>query len=164
MRRTFGLLAIARRHPALFTALTLAIAAPAQAGTLGVHLVSRHESRTYEAMHPGGPIWHVPYNNRNTGLYYVTDSGLVVGAYRNSYNVDTVYAGRQWVSPSYGPVRFAATAAVATGYQTVHGIGKLRPMLMPSVLVDTPLGVTVRYSAAPAKGGIFQHLSLEMKL
>lgn len=146
---------------AALAAALIAAALPAQADTFGVHLFSRHEASTREATNPDGSTTDVPYQNRNFGLYYIADSGFTAGAYRNSYFEDTVYAGWTWHGPAFGPLRPSVTAVLATGYKVVHGVGALRPMVMPSVSVATPLGFSVRYFIGPAKGGIFQHVSIE---
>lgn len=147
-----------------FIALIMCFSAGAQAGTIGVHTLSRHGTDDRRVIHKDGVIEHKPYNNQNYGLYYIDDSGLIMGAYKNSYDKNTVYAGWTWSSPNWGPLRVSGTLALATGYRTVIGVGVLRPMAMPSVLLDLPLGTTVRWSVAPStEKGVFQHLSVEWK-
>jgi hypothetical protein len=146
---------------ALTAALIAATTLPSHAGTVGVHLVSKHEADTHEVTAPDGSKFREEYNNRNPGLYYIADSGLTVGAYRNSYFHSTVYAGWTWHGPTFGPLQPSVTAVLATGYRRVHGVGLLRPMVLPSLRLEGPAGVALRYHLGPAKGGVFQHLAVE---
>jgi hypothetical protein len=88
----------------------------------------------------------------------------VAGAFNNSYEHLTVYAGvnRDW--KVWGPLSVGATAALATGYEMVHGVGKVRVVLMPHAVLALPKEVAVRMSATPAKGGVFLHLAIEKGL
>lgn len=133
----------------------------AQADTFGVHLFSRHEAATHELTRPDGTTYREPYNNRNFGAYFIADSGLTLGAYRNSYGFNTAYAGWTWQGPTFGPLQPAVTTVLATGYRRVHGVGVLRPMVLPSVRLEGPAGVSLRYFIGPAKGGVFQHVAIE---
>lgn len=143
--------------------LTALIATSAQAQTFGVHLFSEHSENTFERRYSNGVSRQVKYNERNWGAYYINRDGWMVGGYKNSYYRQTFYAGYMWDGPRFGPVGTHIAGAVATGYDWCPGTGKLRPMLMPSLTLATPLGVSLRYSAAPAKGGVFSHLSIERK-
>jgi hypothetical protein len=135
-----------------------------QAQTIGVHLFSEHSEDTFERRYKDtGRVEQVAYNERNFGAYYISRDGWIVGVYDNSYYRTTVYAGYMLDGPRFGPVGTHLAAALGTGYEWCPGTGKLRPMLMPSLTVATPLGVSLRYSVAPAKGGVFQHLSIERK-
>jgi len=86
----------------LLTLLLLSTAA--HADTLGVHAVSWHDQ-------PG-------YNNRNPGVYYATDDGIVIGAYRNSQRSNTVYAGKILERNLTENVAVSVTLGLATGYCT----------------------------------------------
>ena len=82
------------------------------------------------------------YNNYNLGLGIRTDTGLVAGAYYNSYRKWTAYVGQEWM-----PVPYAGVfAAVATGYDTVAD----RPVTLIGGLllrgrIDTQTSVDLRY-------------------
>lgn len=144
-------------------------ASTCQAGTLGVHAWSKHGAPTYEVTHRGGPSEHREFNNANFGLYYVSADGWTVGAYKNSYYRNTVYAGYVIQGPSFRPidgftVQTDLALALATGYRRVKGVGELRPMAMPQILLShAASGAGVRYSVAPGQRGIFQHISFEKK-
>jgi len=145
-------------------AFSLLSAGQVQAATLGVHTVSKHASNNFERTYNDGSTKMLPYNNENFGAYVVTDSGVVAGGYRNSYDRNTFYAGYSINGPKFGPVQTGLSAVLATGYENVVHVGKLRPLILPHLVLDTPLGFAVRYSVGPGKGGAFQHLSFEVKL
>lgn len=136
---------------------------PAWAETrVGVHLWSEHSKDNYQITHEGGRNTERKFNEQNYGLY-VTHNGWTVGTFENSYHRRTWYGGYTWARTVYGPVDAVAVAGLATGYRRVHGVGLLRPMIMPGLRISLPGGLDLRYSAVPAKGGAFQHLSVEMK-
>lgn len=146
---------------ALLFALAL-FASQAQAFTVGAHLVSRHAEDTYKYHWSDGTTTQEPYNNTNPGLYVIHD-GWIAGFYKNSYFKTTVYAGYQLDGPRFGPLRTAVVGALATGYEEIFGVGKLRPMILPSLILETPV-VDIRYTAGPHKGGgLFQHVSIERR-
>lgn len=144
----------------------------AQAQTVGLHLVSKHSQDTYDVMHRGGGVTQKEFKEENFGVYFIAQPVDIVGfkgrpifgTYRNSYYRQTVYFGvnRDW--NVYGPLSAGATVALATGYERVMGVGKLRPVLMPHLVLALPAGFAVRYSVAPAKEGAFQHISIEKAL
>lgn len=70
------------------------------ATTVGMHLASVHE--------------RAGFNNTNLGGYVRFENGATVGAYRNSINQDTVYAGYTW---RVGDGPFSVSAVALTGYQ-----------------------------------------------
>jgi hypothetical protein len=144
----------------LILALAVAVCAPVQADIIGAHLHSRHESETHVVTAPDGTTFTQRYNNQNRGIYYMHNSGLTAGFYRNSYNRDTFYAGYTWQGPTWGPLRPAVSLTGATGYSQVHDVGKIRLQVMPSVQIFGFL----RYAVAPAKGGVLQHISIEKNL
>lgn len=76
---------------------------------LGLHLLSGHFGDLDPGAHP---------RRFTPGIYAVAPSGATGGAYRNSVNRDTVYAGWTWRPGwSVGPVTdITLTAAAATGY------------------------------------------------
>ena len=131
---------------------------------------------------------HVPaldtQNNTNPGLYAMTESGWVVGAYRNTLSRTSVYGGHVF---THGP--FSLTVGVVSGYQERtevvdcaaigrpdmqqcwHRVGFSRGALTllasPSVRLPQVFGVTPRISYIPKVGGPARshafHLSLEHK-
>lgn len=158
-------------------ALLAAIASPlARAGTIGLHTISDHGKSTYTNTHEQTTVYtsgkpstvtvtetEVKYNNRNFGLYYIADNGFTVGAYRNSYDRNTLYVGYTAESREYHGFSAVGSVALATGYSYVHGAGKLRPMVMPGVKY-TMGKYAVRYSVVPSRTTVLQHLSFEYKL
>lgn len=97
---------------------------------IGVNLGSAHSE-------PG-------YNNVNPGIYAVTDSGVAFGAYRNSVNKTSVWAGYRLESAPLGPFRAALLVGGVTGYS-----GALfSPMVSPSVSA-TVGAYTARLSYLP---------------
>lgn len=116
--------------------------APAQAGTVGVHIGSQH----FPAQQ---------YNNLNPGAYYIADTGVLrgkytVGAYWNSERRLSAYAGQSW---DFGPVRLQA--GLITGYQ-----GRVLPLVAPSVST----GYGFRVAALPkveSGGSAVIHLTWE---
>lgn len=102
-------------------------ASVAQAGTFGVHLVSRH-------------FPEMPYHNDvNPGVYYKHDNGATAGYFKNSFHKDSFYLGYTW---EHGPV--AVTVGGVTGYAD-----KVKPMLVPSVALFTYQGMTPRLAYIP---------------
>lgn len=113
--------------PALLVALaSWTAAAPAHAGTVGVHLVSQHFPSS-------------GYNNLNPGLYYKMDEGPIGGFYRNSLGRTSVYAGYAW---NYG--RIDITTGVVTNY-----LRAVQPLLVPSVALFKYEGFTTRLAFIP---------------
>ncbi len=90
----------------------LLISAVAHATTFGLHLRSVHVPAKAEN----------ETNNANYGLYVRTESGLVVGAYRNTHRRNSLYVGQSF--NLYGP--FDAVLGGITGYQAKDGAGYSR--------------------------------------
>lgn len=116
------------RYLALCAAtLAMLIAAPrAEAGTVGLHLVSAHLPKRN-------------FNNTNPGLYYRSDSGWTTGVYNNSLSRASVYGG---YSLQYRAL--ALTVGGVTGYQ--HDV---QLIVVPSVALFTVHGVTTRVAFIP---------------
>lgn len=116
----------------------------ARADTVGVHLYTAH--------------WSGNYNNVNTGLYYKTDTGLIAGMYRNSYDRPSAYVGMVVHS---GP--FEIVGGVVTGYKGVcpKVCKALTPMFVPSLALPLTGSSTLRLSVPNGQG---VHLSLEYRL
>jgi hypothetical protein len=111
----------------LAAALATALAAPAApAATLGLHLASVHLPQR-------------SFNNFNPGVYYRSDAGWTGGAYFNSLERVTAYAGYTW---QRGPL--GLTAGVATGYDRA-----VQPILVPSLIVATIGDVSARIAYIP---------------
>lgn len=150
--------------------ISASVAVPAaRAGTIGVHTFSEHARAYFERTHEGALNSRHKFNESNFGAYYVTDNGWTIGTYRNSYYRQTFYAGYVVSGPTLlaaGPfsIRPDLSMALATGYKRVYGVGVLRPMLMPQIVIQSAYGPAIRYSVAPGKEGVFQHLSVEVKL
>lgn len=79
---------------------------------LGIHLATAHSSGGMQGFNPG--------------LYLRQDSGLTVGAYRNSYGRASAYAG--WTFET-ADKRFALTVGAVSGYPAAP----LMPVVVPSV-------------------------------
>ena len=121
--------------------LALALSGMAHAGTLGLHLGSKHfPARSF--------------NDANPGMYYIHDNGATVGTYYNSERRQSVYAGWTWDS---GPWRLQVGAI--TGYERRDVL----PMIVPSVA----LGYGFRLVVLPKierGGSTVIHLMYERKL
>lgn len=112
----------------------------AHSQTIGVHVYTAHAFNQH-------------LQNVNPGLYYRTNEGWEVGAYRNSYDRPSIYVGKQF---EIGPV--SVLVGLATGYKGQCPIGcyALTPAVVPSVKWKA-----LRLSA-PNLQGI--HISLEKEL
>jgi hypothetical protein len=108
-------------------ALTLLSAAPsADAGTVGLHLISAHLPKRN-------------FDNFNPGLYYRSDGGWITGVYNNSLSRASVYGG---YSLQYRAL--ALTVGAVTGYE--HAV---QVLVVPSVALFTVQGVTTRIAFIP---------------
>lgn len=114
-------------RPLVFALAALTLAMPAEAGTIGFHVGSHHMPEKN-------------YNNFNPGMYYRTDEGWTVGAYRNSLSKNSVYAGYTWKFFGFLEV----TTAGVTGY-----FDAVQPLLVPSISLFTYRGVTPRLAYIP---------------
>lgn len=121
--------------------LALALAGVANAGTVGLHIGSKH----FPAQE---------FNDANPGAYYIHDNGATVGTYYNSERRQSVYAGWTWDS---GPWRLQVGAI--TGYER-RGV---LPMVVPSVALGYGLRVAV-LPKVERGGSTVIHLMLETKL
>jgi hypothetical protein len=84
------------------------------------------------------------YNDTNPGVYAVTASGVAFGAYKNSVNRTSVWAGYRLESAPLGPFRAALLVGAVTGY----GDNLFSPMVSPSVSA-TVGAYTARLSYLP---------------
>lgn len=126
----------------LFFLLAL-LAAPAFADeySIGVHVGSRHDR-------PG-------FNDSNPGLY-ARSGGGIVGFYRNSERGMSLYAGRVFDGPAFGPVSTSLVFGGVTGYKA----GALLPLVYPSAALRVGSGA-VRIGVVPAHVKAV-HLSFEV--
>jgi len=116
---------------------------------LGLHLATAHIDAPPDAHLQG----------RTVGVYARAESGLTLGAYRNSYGRPSTYAAWTWSTPGG---MLSLTAGAVTGYPRAS----VSPLLVPSLrlpLAGVP-GWAVRLSALPkphSDGAAGLHLSLE---
>jgi hypothetical protein len=92
-----------------------------------------HSCRTcgFRESNPGLALqWKSPWFENLTGMQ---DTRLTAGAYINSNNRNSVYAGAQWLPYSYGPVKLGMQAVLITGYKEAV----ITPVLLPLVSVET---------------------------
>jgi hypothetical protein len=95
--------------------------------------ISRHSCRTcgFRESNPGlalqwSPAWLKEYAGSN-------DWRLTAGAYINSNNRNSVYAGVQWLPIEYGVVKAGVQAAVITNYLEKSVL----PTLLPVISIET---------------------------
>ena len=122
-------------------AVCLSLAAmTASAGTVGLHLGSKHfPARSF--------------NDANPGAYYISDEGWTVGTYYNSERKQSVYAGKSW---DFGPFRLQA--GLITGYSR-----HVLPMVAPSVALGAGFRLTVLPKVERGGSSVI-HLTWETKL
>ena len=92
-----------------------------------------HNCRTcgFRESNPGLALqWQSPWFEELTGL---ENTRLTAGAYINSNNRNSLYAGAQWLPYSYGPVKLGLQAVLITGYKEAV----ITPVLLPLVSVET---------------------------
>jgi hypothetical protein len=127
----------------LYALVTTPAAAVEPPETWGLHLATAHAR--------GG------YNDVNPGFYLRWNSGLTLGAYRNSERRNSAYVG--WTF-SDDQDRIALTVGAVTGYR-----GGTIPLVVPSVRIPIAHQVSARLSllAPPEKGTTAVHLSIEWR-
>jgi hypothetical protein len=92
-----------------------------------------HSCRTcgFRESNPGiAAQWQSPWFEELTGL---VSTRLTAGAYINSNDRNSVYAGAQWLPWSYGPVKLGLQAVIITGYKEAA----ITPVLLPLISVET---------------------------
>lgn len=127
--------------------ILLLLAGPAAATTIGLHLGSVHST----------PGWC----DYNPGVYMRTDTGLTLGAYRNSECRSSAYAGWTWEARR-GKLAAAITAGAVTGYAA----RPVLPLLVPSLAVDVADKTALRLTYIPKiekAGAHALHLSVERR-
>ncbi len=150
-------------------AALLLVPLAATAGELLVHGASWHGEKEY---HTGewkttGIDWNYyartgqfgytyakvmrPYNNTNTGLGYLFDSGWAIGAYRNSYYATSAYVSYTKDWQVLGPVRLGLSGILATGYSGQTG-NAIQPAVALTASYQLTDGITLRVLGAPRVG------------
>ena len=95
--------------------------------------LAHHSCRTcgFRESNPGiAAQWQSPWFEAFTGL---ENTRLTAGAYINSNDRNSVYAGAQWLPWSYGPVKLGLQAVIITGYKEAA----ITPVLLPLISVET---------------------------
>jgi hypothetical protein len=95
--------------------------------------LAHHSCRTcnFREANPGLALqWKSPWFDEISGLQ---DTRLTAGAYINSNNRNSVYAGAQWLPWSYGLVKWGLQGVIITGYKEAA----ITPVLLPLVSVET---------------------------
>jgi hypothetical protein len=95
--------------------------------------IARHSCRTcgFREANPGlAAQWQSPWFEELTGL---ENTRLTAGAYINSNNRNSVYAGAQWMPYSYGPIKLGLQGVLITGYKEAA----ITPVLLPIVSVES---------------------------
>jgi hypothetical protein len=133
------------------------MAAPCLAGTIGLHGPTWHSNAgqqwetstvcSSEHCDPSRPGYESTttttlrrdrLSSDTYGAYWVGDSGLTLGAYRNSYRRTSIYAAYSLQGDVFG-----VTAGVASGY------GKPRLMVMPTARLRLGGGFSLRVGYVP---------------
>ena len=144
----------------------LALAASAASSTtIGVHLATWHEQRTYTGETRSVQGRAVRDEHRycefNPGAYVRLDSGLTFGAYSNSYCKPSAYVGWTWERPLISRVDAAFTLGAVTGYRAAPVL----PVIAPSTRARLADGYGVRLTWLPrlhkSQHTSAVHLSLE---
>lgn len=131
------------KHLTILIALAIPAIASAEPTRVGLHLLSVHAARGYEAL--------------TFGAYVQSEGGFTFGALRNSERRLSVYAGQTWHTADG---QWALTAGAITGYRSA----RVTPLLIPSVRI--PLGeaaaARIGFVPKPRDGGSSAlHLSVE---
>ena len=116
--------------------------------SIGLHTVSQHSA--------------AGYNGVNPGVYLHWANGLTLGAFRNSYEHDSAYAGWLWhIDHEH---RFGVLFGAVTGYGSTTERMALAPLVAPSFRWGLGDGMSARVSwfADPRHGAVqVLHLSIE---
>lgn len=95
--------------------------------------LAHHSCRTcsFRESNPGiAAQWQSPWFEELTGL---ENTRLTAGAYINSNDRNSVYAGTQWLPWSYGLVKLGLQAVIITGYKEAA----ITPVLLPLISAET---------------------------
>lgn len=154
------------------------IATLCQGLTVGLHLVSLHSAPDYVSeTNVVGPKVTRQFETLTPGVYARAESGLTVGAYRNSYGKPSAYLGWTFATDDD---RFALTLGAVTGYRrtikenrdpalnrppAVQVVGDaVQPLVVPSMRFSLGENTALRvsYVPEPRKGDVsVVHLSIE---
>ena len=119
--------------------------------SVGLHTVSKHSA--------------AGYNGVNPGVYLHWANGVTLGAFRNSYEHDSAYAGWLWrIDRDH---HFGVLFGAVTGYGSTTERMALAPLVVPSFRLGLGDGMSARVSwfADPRHGAVqVLHLSLEWSL
>lgn len=118
-------------------------ATSANADSLDVIVASKHDT--------------AGFNESNPGLAYIADNGVVVGAYKNSYSVTSVYLGYA-IETHSKYLNVGVVGGAITGYEQAFGYSVM-PMVMPYVLVG-PKAVRLKVGILP--GALTFMLNIEL--
>jgi hypothetical protein len=121
------------------------------ASVIGIHTVSAHSK-------PG-------FNGKNPGLFVQWANGVTLGAFYNSYNKTSAYAGWLWNIDTQA--RFGVLFALASGYGSTEERLPVAPVVAPTVRLGLGGQASARVSLFPdPRTGSAQvlHLSFEWRL
>lgn len=139
----------------LDTKLARAIAAAAvnqQRGEMTTGFLSKHIG--------GGE-----FNERNSGLGYVSPGGWMAGGYRNSINKPSFYAGKEMLANLFGGEGsdHRLDAGVVLGGATGYG-RPITPMILPEMVYRMPQGRSLAATfVPPIKGQTPATFALQMR-
>jgi hypothetical protein len=94
-----------------------------------------------------------PFNERNVGLGYMADNGMVGGAYRNSYNNLSLYAGKNFKRPINALLDAGVTLGGVTGYPASPVLPMVIPELTANLGDDTKLALLLQPPAGKMSKG-----------
>ena len=119
---------------------------------IGIHLATGHF---------GAPA-NLDLQSVTPGVYLRSESGLTVGAFRNSVGRNSAYAAWTW---STRDEVWSITVGGATGYPKAPVTPLIIPSVRVSLGVDSGWAARISYLPKPNKNGAHGlHLSLERKL
>lgn len=118
--------------PTLFVAAcTESHAAGADTPWIEIHGLSKHSKSTYNDGQER------EFNEINIGagvMFPVTEHvELGFGQFKNSYNINTQYAGFDWHTTSRAPVRYGVSVAIMTGYENTPTPSNI--MVLPNLTI-----------------------------
>lgn len=125
----------------------LLLSMSAQAGTVGLHLATVHHGN--DQLRTATP-----------GLYWRGDSGVTLGAYRNSYARDSVYGG---FTLSHRAAAFDADLSLTLGAVTGYPARRVLPLAVPSARIGW-LRVAFIPNVLKSQTAVGLHLAIERPL
>jgi hypothetical protein len=104
----------------------------------------------FRSKHVGGG----DFNEQNTGLGYRSPEGWMLGAYRNSINKPSVYAGREFSTTLFGEGGdHHLDAGVMLGGVTGYG-RPVTPAILPELIYRMPQGRALAATVVPPIKGV----------